>query len=470
MSGIGALRRRLGESLFPDAPGRAGASRGEELVLVAAVLVLGSVLQLLRPGFDASLNALWAEDGPIFLQGALSEGFLDAVFSPYAGYLVVVPRLIGEAAAGVAIEDAAAAVGILSAGVAALSGLVVWYASAAHIRSPLLRGTLAALTVLAPVAGLESLDSAAYVPWYMLFATFWLLLWRPATMLGAGLAALFVLATGLSTPGVWFFAPLAVLRMLALRDRRDGTIVAGFWAGAIAQVPVLMLNREEAVEPAWANEIWAAYAQRVVDGAALGERLGGSAWEHLGWPFLALMTLGAAVGLVVAFRRSDATARWFAIVAVPTSVALFVVSAYQRAVGDQIVWPLDTYHGAAGRYAIVPALLLVSVALVLIDRASGAPYGPPGYKRSTGSPSGSRRARVLGLAVVAVLAVGIVTSFDVRDDAVRGTPPWDEALSEAASACVADRLADVSVPTSPPPFGLSVACERIESLAEKPTG
>lgn len=451
-----ALRARLDESLFPDAPvAAANPRRGEQAVLFAAVLVLGTVLLLLRPGFSASLNSLWAEDGPIFLQGALSEGFADAIFSPYAGYLVLVPRLIGEAAALAPLQDAAAVVSILSAAIATLSGIAVWCASAAHIRNPYLRGTLAALTVLVPVAGLESVDSAAYVPWYMLFATFWLLLWRPATMLGALLASLFVLATGLSSPGVWFFAPLVLLRAFAMRDRRDVAIVGAFAGGALAQVPVLALNQEEAVDPSWTGDIWTAYAQRVVDGAALGERLGGSAWAHLGWPFLAALLVGAAVALAIGLYRAGPTARWFAALAIPTSVALFVVSAYQRAVGSEIVWPAGNYHGSAGRYAIVPALLVVSLALVLIDGDWARRERP-------------LRLSWLGIAAAALLALGIATSFDVRDDAVRGTPPWDEALSEAAAACVADDLSDVAVPTSPPPFGLSVPCERIESLAASP--
>ena len=447
---LGALRTRLGESLFPDAPpAAAGARRGEQAVLFAAVLVLGTVLQLLRPGFSASLDSLWAEDGPIFLQGALFAGFGETLFDPYAGYLVLVPRLIGEAASLVPLEHAAATVSILSAAIATLSGIAVWCASAAHIRNPYLRGTLAALTVLVPVAGLESVDSAAYVPWYMLFATFWLLLWRPATTRGAVLASLFVLATGLSTPGVWFFAPLVLLRALAARDGRDVAIVGSFAAGALAQVPVLALNQEQAVTPAWTSDIWTAYAQRVVDGAALGERLGGWAWAHLGWPFLAALLVGAAIALAVGLRRSGPTGRWLAALAIPMSLALFVVSAYQRAVGSEIMWPAGDYHGSAGRYAIVPALLLVSLALVLIDGRRSRPDRP-------------LRLPWLGMAAAALLALGAIVSFDVGDSTVRGTPPWDEALEGAASSCAAEGVSDIAVPTSPPPFGLQVPCDRIE--------
>jgi hypothetical protein len=448
-----ALRARLGESLFPDVPpAAAGVGRGEQAVLFAAVLVLGTVLLLLRPGFSASLDSLWAEDGMIFLQGALFADFGETLFDPYAGYLVLVPRLIGEAASLVPLEHAAAAVAILSAAIATLSGIAVWCASAGHIRNPYLRGMLAALAVLVPVAGLESVDSAAYVPWYMLFATFWLLLWRPATMRGALLASLFVLATGLSTPGVWFFAPLVLLRAVAARDRRDVAIVASFAAGALIQVPVLALNQEEAVDPSWTGEIWTAYAQRVVDGAALGERLGGSAWAHLGWPFLAALLVGAAVALAVGLRRAGPSGRWFAALAIPTSLALFVVSAYQRAVGSEIVWPAGTYHGSGGRYAIVPALLLVSLALVLIDGGRSRRERP-------------LRLSWLGVAAAVLLAVGIATSFDVRDSTVRGTPPWDEALEGAASACVAEGVPDIALQISPPPFGVRVPCERIDSLA-----
>lgn len=448
-----ALRTRLGESLFPDAPpSAAGAPRGEQAVLFAAVLVLGTVLQLLRPGFSASLDSLWAEDGPIFLQGALFADFGETLFDPYAGYLVLVPRLIGEAASLVPLEHAATTVSILSAAIATLCGIAVWCAAAAHIRNPYLRGILAALTVLVPVAGLESVDSAAYVPWYMLFATFWLLLWRPATTRATVLASLFILATGLSTPGVWFFAPLVLLRAVAVRNRRDAAIVGSFAAGALAQVPVLALNQEEAVDPSWTSDIWTAYAQRVVDGAAFGERLGGWAWAHLGWPFLAALLIGAAIALAVGVWRVGPTGRWFAALAIPTSVALFVVSAYQRAVGSEIMWPDGTYHGSAGRYAIVPALLLVSLALVLIDGVRSRRERP-------------LRLSWLGMAAAALLALGTVVSFDVRDDTVRGTPPWDEALEGAASACLAKGVPDIAVPTSPPPFGLQVPCNRIESLA-----
>jgi hypothetical protein len=404
------------------------------------------VLQLLRIGPGIALDSLWAEDGPIFLQGALQHGFWTDLGTTYGGYLVVVPRLIGLFGHLFPLRDAAAAISILSAFVVALGGLVIWFASAAHIRSPYLRGTLVALAVLAPTASLESVASGTYVSWFMLLPVFWLLIWRPRTTRGAVLGGLFILIASLSTPGIWFFAPLAALRALAIRDRRDG-ILLGSWAlGSAIQIPALLLQSEKQVEPLWSNDIWTAYMQRVLDGAALGERLGGKAWEVLGWPLLISLAVLAVAGLYLGLRRADPAARWLALLAVPISVAMFVVSVYQRAVGPQMKWLPDTHTGAGGRYTIVPALLLVSLALVLVEGVA--------RRRRSLSPW-------LTGAAAAVLIAGLAISFDVRDSAVRGTPSWTDSLDAARAQCRAEGAGDVSAAISPPPFSIVVPCDEV---------
>lgn len=440
---------RLGESLFPDAPpARPALRRGEATIVVLSLLALAIVLQLARLGWSASLNSLWAEDGPIYMQEALGQGFWHSIASTYATYLVLVPRLIAEGATLVPLRYAPAAVSILSAAVVALSGLIVWLASAAHVRNPYLRGTLAAVAILVPVAGLESLDSAAYVPWYMLFASFWILLWRPRTTTGAVLAGVFLIATGLSTPGVWFFLPLAALRAGAARDRRDLAILAGFAIGAAVQVPVLATTDEQAVTPLWTGDIWTVYLQRVVDGAPLGLRLGGEAWAHLGWPLLIALLLAGLAGLAAGARRSTTGARWVAAIAIPTSLLMFVVSLYQRAVGTEMLWLDGMHNGTGSRYAIVPALLTISAAVVLVDGA---------MRRD----AVQWRLAPLGVATAAILLIALATSFWAREINVRGEPPWDAALKAASRTCAREAAVDVTVPTSPPGWGLAVPCDRV---------
>ncbi len=451
------LRKSIDRSLFASAPGTGSMlGRGEFALVLLALLALAAVLQVFRIGPSAALNAFWAEDGQVFFQGALPQGAFDAVFTPYAGYLVFVPRLIGEVGNLVPLADAPAAVSLTAALVVALSGLAVWCASAALIRNPYLRGTLVVVMVLAPVASLEAVAAAAYVSWYMLFASFWLLLWRPPSTRGAALAGLFILATALSNPGIWYFAPLFALRLLAARDRRDALILGSYALGTAIQLPVTLASGENTVEPVWTSDIWTAYAQRVVDGAALGESLGGEAWSSWGWPFLIALLVVLGACLVAGLIRTTPAARYFAAIAIPTSLGMFVISTYQRAVGFVMTWPDGADSGLGGRYAIVPALLLVSVALVLIDRSPRPRPGP-------------RRLSWPGLAAVAVLLVGVVTSFSLGDRAARGEPSWDAALEAAAATCPAeppptDPNPAAAVTSAPAGFVVYVPCDRLASF------
>jgi hypothetical protein len=448
-SRLAALRQSLQRDLFPSASAEGGRlRRGELALLVASVLAFLAVLQLVRLGIASAIDSPWAEDGSILLQGAFEKGFFEALFSPYAGYLILVPRLIGEVAAAVPLRDAAAAIAISAAVVVALCGLVVWIAAADLIRNPWLRGGLVALTVLSPVASLESIATASYVLWYMLFASFWVLLWRPKTTGGAVLGGLFVLATGLSTPGMWFFAPLAALRLIAASDRRDGAILAGYAIGAAVQVPVLASNQETAVAPQWTADIWTSYLQRVLDGGLFGESLGGVAWEQFGWALPIALLAGTFVALAFVALRSSTQIRAFTAVAVGTSLLMFVASAYQRAVGSELMWPADMHFGNAGRYAIVPALLLASAALVAIDRWPRPLPGP-------------RQLPWVGLVAVAVAAMAIVSSFQVGDTSVRGTPGWPDAIDVATAKCRSEGVGYAPVETSPPGFAVFVTCETL---------
>jgi hypothetical protein len=452
---IASVRRRLDETLFQDPPPPDAAAQGApRWLLIGGLLVVAVLAQMLRIGWSISLHSLWAEDGQIFFQESAHASFGGTLFHTYATYLVFVPRLIGEIAALAPLRDAPAAISILSGIVVALSGWIVWEATAGLLESPWLRGALVLLTVLAPVGGLESTDTAAYVPWYMLFATFWILLWRPRTDLAAGAAGLFALLTGLSSPGVWFFIPVALLRTVAVRGRRDVLLLAGYWAGALAQVPVLLFNREEAVTPLWTHDIWTSYLQRVIDGAALGLKLGGKGWVHFGWPLLIVLLVAMIVALAWGLTRTNLTARLLALLAIPISLVMFVVSVYQRAVGSEMVWPANVWTESAGRYAIVPALLLVSVAAVTIDRRS--------RRRA-----GEARPRWLpwGMALLAVVVVAF--SFRVANPEARGAPPWEASLKHSAEVCEAEpTVAETGVATSPPGWGLLLPCDELAKFVK----
>lgn len=441
------LRDDLDRSLFLPSPPSALKFRAwEGAAVVASFLALTAALQFLRIGPSSAVNSLWAEDGPVFLGGALTHGFLGNVTTPYAEYLVMIQRLLGEVGAAVPLHDAPLAMNLAAVLFVSLCGLAVWVASAAHIRSPYLRALLVALTILCPVSSIEAVVSATNASWYGAFAAFWLLLWRPASTWGACLGGLLLLITGLSTPALFFFVPLAALRAIAIRDRRDALIVGAFALAVAVQLPVTALSDEHLVNPAFDLNTLTTFLQRVVNGSVLGLELGGSLWADLGWPFLIAITVALIVYLIALALRAP-RGRLFAAVAVITGVGMFFGSAYERALGDAMVWPEGFHDSAGGRYAIVPVLLLISVALALLDGRLREGRGRP----------------LAALATAAVLLVALATSFDVGVGAGRGGPQWNDSLAEAAAHCRAGHLSEATVFTAPAGWGMPISCDRLES-------
>lgn len=441
------LRANLDQSLFLPSPPAALRVKGwEGAVVVASFLALAAALQFFRVGPSSAINSLWAEDGPVFLSGALTHGIIDNVTTPYAEYLVVIQRLLGEVGAAVPLHDAPLAMNLAAVLFVSACGLAVWVASAAHIRSPYLRALLVGLTVLCPVSSIEAVVSATNASWYGAFAVFWLLLWRSAATWGACLGGLLILITGLSTPALFFFVPLAALRAIAIRDRRDALIVGAFALALAIQLPVTALSNEHVTDPAFTVNTLTTFLQRVVDGSIFGLELGGSLWADMGWPFLIAITVALTVYLIALVLRASRS-RLFAVLAIITGVGMFLASAYERALGDVMIWPEGFHNSIGGRYGIVPVLLLISAALALLDSR---------LRRGRGRP-------VLAVATAVVLLVALVTSFDVSVGSGRGGPQWGDSLDEAAAACRAEHLAEAPVFVAPAGWSMPISCDRLES-------
>ncbi len=446
---IRRLRGGLDRSLFLSAqPDSLRFSGWEGVLVLVCFLVLAMALQFLRAGPDDSIKALFAEDGPVYLNGALTHGFLGSFTTTYAEYLVVIPRMIGEAATIPPLRYAPEVMNLSAVLLVAVSALVVWVASAGLIRSVYLRAVLVTLVLVPPAAGLETVVSATNVPWYTSFAVFWLLLWRAETTWGAALGALFVLASGLSSPVFFFFLPLAVLRAIAVRDVRDGLIVGAYAVALAIQLPVTLAVNES--DPLWTTNILTTFLQRVVSGSAIGLELSSEAWVDWGWPFLiAISVVVAAVLVALAIRAT--TGRLFALIAVATAVVMFLASGYQRSLGDVMVWPLDTSNTLGGRYAMIPALLLASAALVLVDSRSRSGRGRPWA----------------AVATAAVLLLAIVTSFG--GNANREMPSWSGSVRGAATLCHNRNISEATVFVTPEGWSMAIACEHLESEYAAPS-
>jgi hypothetical protein len=439
------LREALDRSLFPPAPADALRFRGwEGFAAALAFLALAAALQFLRAGPSASSKALFAEDGGHFLAGALTQGAFDSLTSTYAEYLVFIPSLIAELATVGPLRYAPEVMNASAALLVAVSGLAVWVASAGLVRNAFLRALLVALVLVPSASGLETVVSATNVAWYTSFAVFWLLLWRPEADWSAALGALLILATGLSSPTIFFFVPLAAMRAIAVRDRRDVLLVGAFALALAIQLPITAFGSEHVTDPEWTANIFTTFMQRVPLGAAVGLELGGEAWEEWGWGALIAAALAVAAALAALAVRATG-GRLFALVAVATGVVMFFGSSYTRGLGDEMVWPQSLFTAFGGRYAMIPVLLIASAAIVLADSRLRGP----------------RPSRWPAFATAAVLLIASATSFG--GDADREMPSWANSLREGAASCRAEGGADATVFITPEGWTMGVPCERLES-------
>ncbi|MGH3204766.1 MAG: hypothetical protein ACRDP5_22355, partial [Streptosporangiaceae bacterium] len=166
--------------LFPEPaePAPRRVPRGPSVLLVAAAVPLGVLVMLVRvAGPVPAWDSIYGEDLSIYLVQALQHPW--PLLVPYAGYVQLVPRLIAQFVVYLPLRDAAAAFAISAALVTTGSALFIFHASAGHVRSVVLRFVLALAVMLLPVAQLEIADSGVNSPWYLLFALFWAVLWRP---------------------------------------------------------------------------------------------------------------------------------------------------------------------------------------------------------------------------------------------------------------------------------------------------
>ena len=397
------IARRVGvvlRELFPESAGPAlpGIPRVMAAVMQVAAVGLGLMLMLARiPGIPA-WNGIYAEDFSVFLVGALQHPW--HLLVPDGGYIEIVPRLIAQFVSYLPLPDAAAAFAIIGALVTAACALFVFHASAGHIHSPVLRAVLGLAVVLLPVAPLEIADSGVGAPWYLLFALFWAVLWRPRSRTGIAVAAVVAFATAASTTMAFVFAPLLVARVIVLPRVREHAVTAGWAAGCLLQVPYVLQNlggaHSRAGHLASARHVLAFYGHDVVL-PALG-------W-HLAWRLQSFAGRNGAMlivgGLLVVFFAwalvtQRGQPRVFVLTALLIGFALTAVGATLS--GWVTLFPVTVSGEHGARYSMLPIFLIDAAAIVAVDS-----FVRRGRIRL--------RAGVAVTALVAVLAVGWVTDF-----------------------------------------------------------
>lgn len=414
-----------------------------------------SVLLWPRAGLSPA-QTLWAEDGRNFLGGALRHSLWQEFFRPYGGYLQALPRLIGAGAALLPLRDAAAAFAATSASVRVAIAWLTYRAAAGHLPSPGIRFLLAAAIVLLPTANFEALDDAANLHWFVLYALFWLLLWRgPNGWLGTGLAGV-AAATGVaSEPLALLLAPLALLRAWALPARYRATAY-GFAAGMAAQLVVILTGPPRGT--ARQAPIGTAIGAWLVRGpltALIGTAESVHLYRLAGYvPALVATGLILACALLAAF--GSAATRWLAALSLALSLLIFgLIVFYDWAPALAPSSPGVVFPG--DRYNLTPDLLLlttVCAGLQALRRASG--------KR----PAGASPAYLVALGlVVAGLVTATVTTF-AQPSGRTAPPTWRAALSAARRSCRSEAMVVpaplvVRVPIDPAGWAAAISCRKL---------
>lgn len=411
------------------------------MLLGACAVLVGAAVSLLRqPGLGA-LDTIWAEDGSEFLAGAADDSFVTAITTSYNGYLHGGPRLLAEIAVLAPADAAAAVLAVEAALCTALLAALVFVASAGHLSSTLARVLVAGIVPVVPVAHGDVPNSVANLHWFGLYALFWVLIWVPAGRLGRFAAALVVLLVAASDILAVVLVPLALARALRLSPtgarERFGALLAGLLGVGVAMHLAGLIigtsSRPLAPDPVFAV---GAFVVRAVPAAVLGERWVGPdccepaqfALVGTAWIILAVAVFLAAGRITLGPRRRGSVRQtrpaWpLAATAAVHAAVLYIV-------------PVLLTGIATPRYAVAPALLLVT-ALAALFR-----------------PGAGRRGAVPLVCLAALLTV--VAAVNLRTDNERAHgPSWQHELRDARQRCSVPGVTMVDVAHSPQRDGFS---------------
>jgi hypothetical protein len=427
----------------------------------AGGFVLVVVLALARQtGFPAT-ETLWAEDGVIFYSQAVAHPVVETLARSYNGYGQLVPRLLVQLTGLVPLRDVPTVVALAGAlGLASLSCLV-FHMARGHIVSAGLRALLAGAMVLLPLAVVEMLDNLVNLPWWIFFAAFWALLWRPPSRGGWLVAGLVCLLAAASEPLVGLLLPLVAVRALALRHWRDNSGAVGLVLGLVYQLAVVLGAHGRPFTRNGLASIPAAFGARVGLGWLTGLRATDAvvSWSR---PVAEILGGVVFVVLVVAgLRLGDRRARAFIVTVAVLAPMCFAVPVWLRGSGPYMQTAKSV--GYAGRYAATPMLMLISAVLVLAGQLSAQPRKGPEHRHARSSP----RQRLSALAMCCVLLVpGWVSDFRDSNGRTRG-PTWESRLPSALAECRSNpRLRLVRLEIDPVVDHVVMYCRALERRAK----
>lgn len=213
-----------------------------------AVFAAVAVITLLRVPI-AHIDALWAEDGGLFLQQHLYGSAWSVIFEGYGGYQHLIPRLVTALLVSVVpLGGIAIAISVACATLTGAVSVAIFWLSRDLVPWLPARLGLAAITALLPLSSVEVSLNLADFHSYCLWLMPWLLFHQPrrlASGVGWGVVAFLCAMTEIQS--VLFFPLLLVL--LRREHRFAWPIGAGFALGMLGQlITTVLLPRDSAAD------------------------------------------------------------------------------------------------------------------------------------------------------------------------------------------------------------------------------
>lgn len=414
------------------------------------MLVIGAVVSWFR--LDAvTRGTIWAEDGAIFLAGALEGNPFGIVLEPYQGYLHALPRLV-SATLVIALPVDAWAIGLTAASclvVGAVAALVFVCAREVVVWLPA-RVAMGALTFLVPLAPYEVLGNTANLHWYLLWLAPWLLLATPRRTWSAVLLGVAGALAALTEIQMLLFVPLLAWRA---RDPRRWIVGAGVLLGGALQIAASIIAPRSAGsgEPPPLLSTAEGYLLHGPMAAVAPTTQVIAQWVLLfgWWGALAVLALFAAAAVWV-LVRGNAVERVAVSALVVGSVVTWSAAYGLNAEPYQfysVVRLQDAVALIITRYGVVPALLLLGVVVLAT---------------SVARRNGVFRAGSIAIlcATIALLTVATVVPHSSERSA---GPAWEDGIDASRDRCaIAGPDAAQKVPLAPAGWAMRVPCSLLE--------
>ncbi len=374
--------------------------------------ILGAVISALRlwlGNLDSLTQVLWAEDGvfPLCIQKA---DFVSCVVDPFAGYLLVTPRLLAGIVSFFPLSDWAVVANVVAAVVAGvitgLAYLILRRGGMGQVVSVL--GGL--IPVMIPIVGYEAVQSLGNVYQWLLYVSVLALVFSSA--LNRWVVFALLLLTTLTMPTTVLLLPLVVVWWLR-KSISFSTLIA--WSGALlggglAQFVVASnATKLRAVELAsdgvstWANSVLPAFMTNIPGFEAVGSDPSVfPTIQQWSWGWLVVAAL-VVLGVLLLMRGGNSAA-------VGALVLMGVVLSAFPAIFD----------GPGNRYFVVPVMLFTLAVLVSLNELLFSSTWWVG-----------------GIVVLVVLGLWL-PQFSAGAFRSTPAPAWSDEVARVSAACKAD--------------------------------